>query len=181
MGAVVEQVPTPWALEGPALIRYFWPAHMSGYGAYLPFWEERMDPGLVACIRASEGFRVADYLGMRARKHAYATAVARWFADWDLLLTPAASVAAFPAELLMPMTQPQHAWDWLTSWAEFSYPFTFAHNPAISVPCGFTPAGLPVGLQIVGRRLDDALVLRAATAFEAACPWSDKRPPLAAG
>jgi len=46
------------------------------------------------------------------------------------------------------------------------------------VPCGFTRDGLPVGLQIVGRRLADATVLRAAAAFEAIAPWSDRRPPL---
>jgi aspartyl-tRNA(Asn)/glutamyl-tRNA(Gln) amidotransferase subunit A len=65
------------------------------------------------------------------------------------------------------------------SWAEFSYPFNFTWNPAASVPCGFTEAGLPVGLQIVGRRFDDLGVLQASAAFEAVAPWADKRPPLA--
>jgi len=50
--------------------------------------------------------------------------------------------------------------------------------PAISVPCGFTSAGLPVGLQIVGRRRQEAAVLNAAAAFEAVAPWADKRPPI---
>ena len=48
----------------------------------------------------------------------------------------------------------------------------------ISVPCGFTKSGLPVGLQIVGRRRQEAAVLQAAAAFEAAAPWADKLPPL---
>ena len=63
-------------------------------------------------------------------------------------------------------------------WAEFSYPFNFSQNPAASVPCGFTDAGLPVGLQIVGRRFADVAVLQAARAFEQARPWADKRPAL---
>jgi aspartyl-tRNA(Asn)/glutamyl-tRNA(Gln) amidotransferase subunit A len=63
-------------------------------------------------------------------------------------------------------------------WAEFSYPFNLSGNPAVSVPCGFTTAKLPVGLQIVGRRFDDLGVLQAAAAFEAAAPWADQRPPL---
>ncbi len=51
-------------------------------------------------------------------------------------------------------------------------------QPAATVPAGFTAAGLPVGLQIVGRRHDDAAVLRAAAAFEAAFPWAERRPDL---
>ena len=78
---------------------------------------------------------------------------------------------------LLPDHWPQHEWDWL-SWAEFSYPFNMSWNPAASVPCGFTADGLPVGLQIVGRHLDDATVLRAAAAYEAAAPWKGKWPPL---
>ncbi|MFM9709888.1 amidase family protein, partial [Streptomyces galilaeus] len=57
-----------------------------------------------------------------------------------------------------------------TSWAPYSYPFNLTQQPAASVPCGLTPAGLPIGLQIVGAIGADALVLRAAHAFEAACP-----------
>ena len=176
MGAHVEAVTPGWGALGPDLIRGLWPAHMSTNAGYLPEWADRMDPGLVACIRAAEGVTVQDYMALRLRKYAYALAVHRWFDDWDLLLTPSASVAAFPLDRLMPEGQVQHAWDWATSWAEFSYPFNIAQNPAASVPCGFTAAGLPVGLQIVGRRLDDAGVLRAAAAFEGARPWAQHVP-----
>ena len=54
-------------------------------------------------------------------------------------------------------------------------------QPAGSVPGGFTRDKLPVGLQIVGRRFDDATVLRAAAAFEQIAPWAHLRPPLVAG
>ena len=91
---------------------------------------------------------------------AYIAAIHRWFEDWDFLLTPSVSVAAFPAELLMPKHWPQHEWDWL-SWAEFSYPFNMSWNPAASVPCGFT---------------DDLGVLQAGAAYEQIAPWADKRP-----
>ncbi len=78
----------------------------------------------------------------------------------------------------MPEHLPQHDWD-SVSWAEFSYPFNMSLNPAASVPCGFTGEGLPVGLQIVGKRFDDLGVLQASAAFEAIQPWADKRPNLA--
>ena len=87
-------------------------------------------------------------------------------------------MAAFPVGRLNPEHWPQPRWDWLP-WASFSYPFNFTGQPAASVPAGFTASGLPVGLQIVGRRFADLTVLQAAAAFESARPWAAKRPPLA--
>ena len=178
LGAQVEEVPIPWGKQGPELVRLFWPAHMTRLVPKLAEWESRMDPGLVACIRAGEKVSIDTYQLARERKYAYVAAIHRWFENWDLLLTPAVSVAAFPAERLNPAHWPQHDWDWV-QWAEFSYPFNMSWNPAASVPCGFTAEGLPVGLQIVGRRFDDLSVLQASAAFEAAQPWADRRPLLA--
>jgi aspartyl-tRNA(Asn)/glutamyl-tRNA(Gln) amidotransferase subunit A len=178
LGAHVEDVSVPWGPLGPELIRLFWPAHLAArFAARLPEWESRMDPGLIACVRAGLGVSLEQYQAARERKHAYITAIHRWFEDWDFLLTPAVSVPAFPAERLSPPDWPQHAWDWV-QWAEFSYPFNMSWNPAASVPCGFTEDGLPVGLQIVGRRFDDLGVLQAAAAFEEAQPWEGRRPDL---
>lgn len=177
LGAIVDEVPIPWAKEGPDLVRFFWSAHMAGLAHYLPEWEAKMDPGLVACIKKSEAISVAHYQRMRRRKMAYIASIHRWFQDWDFLLTPSASVAAFPAENLLPDHWPTHLWDWI-SWAEFTYPFNMSWNPAANVPCGFTSAKLPVGLQIVGRRFDDLAVLQASMAFEKLQPWADKRPRL---
>jgi aspartyl-tRNA(Asn)/glutamyl-tRNA(Gln) amidotransferase subunit A len=177
LGADVEEVTPPWGVDGPELIRFFWAAHELRFRPFLKKWGDLMDQGLVACIDAAGEPSATDYLSMRQRKLDYIAAIHEWFEDWDLLLTPAVSVAAFPAERLQPDDWPAHDWDWV-SWAEFSYPFNFSHNPAASIPCGFTDDGLPVGLQIVGRRLDDLGVLRAAAAFEAAQPWADKRPIL---
>ena len=177
LGADVEEVTPPWGVDGPELIRFFWAAHELRFRPFLEKWGDLMDQGLVACIDAAGEPSATDYLSMRQRKLDYIAAIHEWFEDWDLLLTPAVSVAAFPAERRQPDDWPAHDWDWV-SWAEFSYPFNFSHNPAASIPCGFTDDGLPVGLQIVGRRLDDLGVLRAAAAFEAAQPWADKRPIL---
>ena len=175
LGAHVTETTPDWAAAGPELARFFWPVHQLVHLPKLAEWESRMDPGLVACIRHAGNPTAVEYMAMRQRKLDYIAAVHEWFGDWDLLLTPAVSVAAFPAERLQPEDWPQDDWDWMM-WAEFSYPFNFSHNPAASIPCGFTESGLPVGLQIVGRRLDDAGVLRASAAFEAARPWAGPRP-----
>jgi aspartyl-tRNA(Asn)/glutamyl-tRNA(Gln) amidotransferase subunit A len=64
------------------------------------------------------------------------------------------------------------------AWIVLTPLFNLTGQPAATVPCGFTSDGLPIGLQIVGRRFDEAMVLRASAAFEAARPWAQKRPPL---
>ena len=52
------------------------------------------------------------------------------------------------------------------------------HAPAVSIPCGFTTAALPVGLQLVGRPFEDAFLLAVARAYEERHPWSERRPPV---
>ena len=178
MGAIVEEVTPAWGKLGPELVRFFWPATFTGRLAALPEFESRMDPGFVAMIKHAAGFTAGQFMEMRTRRFAYVQEIHEFMEGYDFLLSPAVSVAAFPADKLQPAHWPQHEWDWLM-WAEFSYPFNWSGSPAASVPCGFTPAGLPVGLQIVGRRFDDLGVLQASAAFEAARPWVQNRPPLA--
>ncbi len=171
LGASVENVVPAWGPRGPGLIRSLWGASLLGYTPADAQAEAAMDPGLVACIRDSRDVRLRDAQAAQGRRLAYAADVGTWFASgWDLLVTPAASVTAFPVGRQRPAHWPHHEWDWL-AWAEFSYPFNLSHCPAISVPCGLTPDGLPVGLQIAGPRHADALVLRAAKAFLAARPF----------
>ena len=177
LGCVVDEV-KPGFADSHDLIRCLWSAHEAGnYAQYLPQWRDRMDPGLVACIEDGLHYSMVDYIEARAQKLAYWDTVRPLFEKYDLLLTPTLSVGAFPVGRLNPEHWPQHVWDWIR-WAPFSYPFNFTGQPAASVPAGFTPAGLPVGLQIVGRRFADLTVLQASAAFEAARPWAQYRPPI---
>jgi aspartyl-tRNA(Asn)/glutamyl-tRNA(Gln) amidotransferase subunit A len=179
LGCSVEEV-KPGFADSHEMIRLMWSAHYIGnYGQYLDQWRGRMDPGLVACMDEAKRWSAQHYVAMRGRKIAYWDSVRPLFERYDLLLTPTTSVAAFEVGRLNPAGWPQHAWDWFP-WASFSYPFNFTGQPAASVPAGFTPAGLPVGLQIVGRRFAEVTVLQAAAAFERIRPWADRRPAVAA-
>jgi aspartyl-tRNA(Asn)/glutamyl-tRNA(Gln) amidotransferase subunit A len=82
---------------------------------------------------------------------------------FDFLLTPTAPIAAYAADLPCPTNEPARPFDHIA----FTVPFSMTEQPAASVNCGFTAEGLPIGLQIVGRRFDDLGVLRMAAAFEA--------------
>jgi aspartyl-tRNA(Asn)/glutamyl-tRNA(Gln) amidotransferase subunit A len=177
-GGIVEEVADPGFADLHEVIRGLWSAHEAGmYARYLSRWRDRMDPGLVACIEDGTRLDLLRYLELRERKNAFWDTVRPLFERYDFLLTPTLSVAAFEVGRINPPHWPQHAWDWI-AWAEFCYPFNFTQQPAASCPAGFTPAGLPVGLQIVGRRHADLDVLQASAAFEEVRPWAGARPPL---
>jgi Asp-tRNA(Asn)/Glu-tRNA(Gln) amidotransferase A subunit family amidase len=101
--------------------------------------------------------------------------------SFDVIVAPTMPVTAFPhpgpeagpTEINgRPVSHPA------TDFHRLTEPASHAGLPSITVPCGFSAAGLPVGLQIIGPRHGDALVLRAAAAFEAATDWSTRRPPV---
>jgi amidase len=104
--------------------------------------------------------------------------VREFLADRDLWLTPTMAVPAFPVEDPHVMEINGQRVGLLMQRSYLTYAFSVLGLPAISIPCGFTRAGLPVGLQIVGKRRGEATVLRAAAAFEAAHPWADRVPPV---
>ena len=101
----------------------------------------------------------------------------RFMSRYDLLLTPTLAVPPFQLHVQGPekidgnIVPP-------FKWLAFTFPFNLTGQPAATVPAGFSKDGLPIGLQIVGRHLDDPTVMKAATAFEMAQPWRDKWPSL---
>lgn len=180
LGCHVEQVNSTWddcSDWGPK----FWQTMLVGsYRSTVEASAHLMDPGLVACVEEGKSISFADFHEMRVRRVGLYEQMRQFFDKYDLLISPTASVAAFPASQLIPEHWVQHAWNWLT-YAGFSYPFNLSGMPAASCPAGFTSEGLPVGLQIAGGRFQDALVLRASRAFEQARPWAQHRPPVGDG
>lgn len=134
-----------------------------------------MDPALVAYAEKGHAITIERYMKAIMARQALVQKLVRAFQRFDLLVTPTVSLPAFPLGKVNPDTvngkPPAHL-----GWS-LTYPFNWSGQPAISVPAGFTKAGLPVGLQIVGRRFEDAQVLAVAAAFEAVRPWIGRRPP----
>lgn len=149
-------------------------AQAGAHAARPPEQKAQMDPELVAYAEAAASLTVVEYLEAVAARQALVDALRRFFERYDLLLTPTLCLPAFSLGLVGPREVAGREVTHL-GWT-LCYPFNWSGQPAISVPAGWTASGLPVGLQIVGRRLEDSLVLRAAAAFEALRPWAARRP-----
>ena len=102
----------------------------------------------------------------------------RFFERYDLLLLPTSQMAAFPKDQAFPERVGGQPLQDTIEAVLSTYAISVTGLPAISIPCGATADGLPVGLQIVGRWRAEADVLRAAAAFEDAYPWAHHRPPI---
>lgn len=103
----------------------------------------------------------------------------QYFKNYDILITPTTPYPAFkPGWLDSGTTFPKVGKKSLSimSWMNFTYPFNMTGIPAASIPAGWTTSGLPIGMQIVANRFNDALVLQVSKAFEEIAPWQDKRP-----
>lgn len=178
LGAEIEEITDPGFGDPKAIIDVFWRINFATLLApYLDTWAGKIDPGLEACAREGLKLGPTDYARAEVERSAYWYRVLPLFEQFDLLLTPAVATLPFEAGALYPKNYPEHPWDWIR-WAPYSYPFNLTHLPAASVPAGFSQSGLPVGLQIVGRRFAELRVLQAAAAFEQAQPWTGKRPAI---
>jgi amidase len=138
----------------------------------LPGWRERMQKDLVRDIEQGLALTAKEIASAEVLRSVLWHRVRAFMATRDLLVLPTVAVPPFPVEQPYPREINGRPLDNYTHWFYLTYGISVTGLPAISVPCGFTRAGLPVGLQIVGRRRQDAAVLRAAAALEAAAPWS---------
>jgi aspartyl-tRNA(Asn)/glutamyl-tRNA(Gln) amidotransferase subunit A len=128
-----------------------------------------IDPGLVEVAAQGEKITAAELLDAQMKRGALGTHMNLFHRDYDLLVTPTLAIPAFDVGEEYPGRKAGKRW---TDWTPFSYPFNLTQQPAASVPCGITKAGLPVGLHVVGPKYADALVLRACRAFETARPFA---------
>jgi aspartyl-tRNA(Asn)/glutamyl-tRNA(Gln) amidotransferase subunit A len=129
-----------------------------------------LEPRTVEILEAGGGPSEA-YLDRQAERDGF---VSRWlelFERFDVLLTPTMQLTAFPVGNYSPTHIGDYAIDqFFDDWCAFCLPANLGGFPATSIPCGLDERGMPVGLQVMGRRFEDDVVLRAAAAAEAALP-----------
>ncbi|MFG1924900.1 amidase [Cryptosporangium sp. NPDC048952] len=153
-------------------------AFETAYGATFDEQPEKFKPALAWNISQGRKLSRGDVGRARTAWARLYTAAAAFWDTYDVLIAPVSEVPPFPADWEYPHAVDgieQHSYlDWMRS----AYHVTVLGAPAISVPAGFTPAGLPVGLQVVTRPRSDLRTLQVAAAFEAATAYGRRRPAL---
>ncbi len=121
------------------------------------------DPDFRAQAELGSRLSTTDIHQLNQRRGQLGSHMRQFMQGYDLIVTPTVAVPAFEAK---PAGHEVMNAETMLGWTPFTYPFNLTQQPAITVPCGLTKDGLPIGLQLVGPMFDDALVLRAARAFE---------------
>ena len=142
---------------------------------------EELEPLNREFVALAAGVSAADYLRGLEGMHAYARGVAAWYSDFDVLMLPtvpepAMRLGRINAAAPDPFAQLLDSGRLTT----FTMPFNVTGQPAMSLPLGTTSDGLPVGVQIVAGFGREDVLFRLASQLEAAAPWGDRRPPVAA-
>jgi aspartyl-tRNA(Asn)/glutamyl-tRNA(Gln) amidotransferase subunit A len=173
-GADVEPVEPPITEEMLGGLDRFW--RMRSYRDWIALPPERRDrvlPYLRAWMEPAAGFTGTEVFDGFSQMDAMSIAVRDAIGQSDVLLSPVAPIAAFDAEVPSPAGDPARALEHIA----FTVPFNMSGHPAISVPWTTTSNGRPIGVQLVGRRFADVLVLRVAAACEALRPALPPWPP----
>lgn len=173
LGAVVDECDPPIGNVADLFTTHWYVGAAAAFRGVPEAALALLDPGLDKAIAAGAAIDVLDFAAAQNERSALAQKMNLFHKTYDLLITPMVSVPAFPAHRRAP---PGIEEDDFAGWSPFSYPFNLTMQPAMSVPCGFTKSGLPVGLQIVAAMHREDLVLRAAAEFEKACPLYNRHP-----
>ncbi|MGE0154436.1 MAG: amidase [Reyranellaceae bacterium] len=174
LGARVEQVGAIVPALRPSFEKYW----LAGFGYTLaqiaPEKHALLDPHFLPLAQQGLAVSKEEYFAGHMARVELGTRLERFFADWDLLLMPTMPVPP-PLASTAYHVQGNDRWEHATP---FTVPFNYTGQPAASIPCGIGRSGLPVGLQIVGPRFAERLILRAAAAYEAAQPMNWPQPAI---
>ncbi len=174
-GAIVEECDPGFSDPLESFNRLFYGGAANALRDIGPEDRAKMDPNLIHVAEWASKLSMLEFLEASNERAALTETMSLFHQKYDLLLTPTLPIPAFDAGLEVPAGWEQDRWP---TWTPYTYPFNMTGQPAVSVPCGFTSQGLPIGLQIVGPRHADALVLQAAHFYQQARPLTSIRPKM---
>ncbi len=134
---------------------------------------DRMTDTIKDMVRQGAAYSAVEYQQASDRRTQLFRAVQALLAEYDVLAMPTLMSAAKPIDAGGSMNTPMYA-----QWCAPLYPFNLTGHPALTVPCGWSDTGLPIGLQLVGRWYEEASLIDVARWLQAVRPWADRRPPI---
>jgi aspartyl-tRNA(Asn)/glutamyl-tRNA(Gln) amidotransferase subunit A len=179
-GAAVEEATPDWPHPNESMWNGVWVPGLAALGSTfdLDAMRGELDEELVELIRCGERLTVADAARADVTRGRIYDAFESFMRDHRILASPTTMVASYPVTRFNPERLDGFPLkDRLLNWS-MTHVYNMTTTPAISVPCGFTADGRPVGLMLAGRLHADGDVLNAARAFELAKPWAQLRPPV---
>ncbi len=176
MGCAVEEEAPDFsgAIESFQVLRALLFADVRG--DLLPRERARINPDIVWNIEKGQQLTAAEIIRAQRERHVLFHRVARFFDDHDLLVCPTVAVPPFPVEQRFPSEIAGEKLTTYIDWMFLTFVITLVGCPAISLPCGLTDKGLPVGIQLIGRPHGDAELLGAALLLEQALGFAHRVP-----
>ena len=168
LGSKVQQFGAVFPDPREAFEALFWVGQAKRYRALNDAQRAQLDPGFAEVAREGMAIDLARYVDAESLRIDLAIRFTKFLENYDVLITPQLPITAFDAGLEVPAGRGMRRW---TEWTPFTYPFNLTGHPAATVPCGFDSKGLPIAFQVVGHRHADAIVLRAARAYESVRPF----------
>jgi Asp-tRNA(Asn)/Glu-tRNA(Gln) amidotransferase A subunit family amidase len=178
-GATIEEVKLSWSLDQDELWAKHWSVYLASFfGHVLPEYKKKMDPIVVALIERGLAMSAVEFKQLEFGRTEMWKELSPILERCDALLCPTMAQPA-PGH----GRSDQDFWRLDEQGRYLALDVTSVWNfvsqcPAISIPAGFTKDGLPIGLQVIGRRFDDLTPIAVATVLEKLVPWADKRPPI---
>lgn len=178
LGATVSQVSLPMYRHSQAISATILMAEAAAYHRDLLAQDgDRLYPPVRLRLEAGLFISAADYLRAQQARSQFDREARQLLREVDLLAGPTEPVTA-PKLLATQLEIGEESVGTTAALTQYTRPYNITGFPAISVPCGFSDEGLPIGLQLAGRPFDDQTVLRAAHAYEQATDWHRRRPPI---
>lgn len=152
-------------------------AHILDVTKLLKKWQDKIDPTLLTMVKMGNAFSAKDIKVAEIQIEMMNENIAEHFKEYDILITPTTTRTAIGIEkTLLDLVEVDGRNVSTNDWIAFTYPFNLSGHPAASIPSGWHSDGLPMGMQIVGKRFDEVSVLQVSKAFEEIAPWQDKKP-----
>ncbi len=178
MGAKVSEVSLPMFADSQVISGTILMSEAAAYHRELLARDgDNLNPAVRLRLEAGLFVTAADYLKAQQARAKYNYEMSRLFRDVDLLAGPTEPVTA-PPILAAEVAIGDRNVGITAALTQYTRPYNISGTPAISVPCGFSEQGLPIGLQLAGRPFDEETTLRAAHAYEQATEWGQSRPPI---